>query len=72
VVDRELAVRYLHDEAKSADRRPFEQEERRMARDLSRRLTLREQLFFRLGYRHWGRRAERARSRGRRLLARDR
>ena len=69
VLDAELAVRYLHDEAKSADRRPFELEQRRIARDLTQRLTPREQLAFRLGYRVWGRRARAAGARVRRLVS---
>jgi glycosyltransferase involved in cell wall biosynthesis len=48
IVDRELAIRYLHDEAKSADRAPFEREAQRMVRILWRRLTPRERVAFRL------------------------
>jgi glycosyltransferase involved in cell wall biosynthesis len=48
ILDRELAIRYLHDEAKSADRTPFEREAQRMVRILWRRLTLRERVGFRL------------------------
>ena len=47
IVDRELSIRYLHDDAKSADRTPFEREAQRMVRILWRRLTLRERVAFR-------------------------
>jgi glycosyltransferase involved in cell wall biosynthesis len=40
--DRPLAVRYLHDEAKSADVKRFTREYRKVARDLRRGLTRRE------------------------------
>jgi glycosyltransferase involved in cell wall biosynthesis len=47
--DRELAVRVLHDAAKSADRAPFEREARRFPRLLHERLNRREQVGARLG-----------------------
>ena len=47
IVERELAIRYLHDEAKSADRTRFASESERMVRLLWRKLTLRERAAFR-------------------------
>jgi glycosyltransferase involved in cell wall biosynthesis len=68
-VDRELSVRFLHDAAKSADRSPFDAEEKRMERALVKSLSPREQAFFRLGYRYWGFQARRLRYRARRRLS---
>jgi glycosyltransferase involved in cell wall biosynthesis len=42
IVDQELAVRFLHEEAKSADRMPFEQEAKRIYWIAARRMGLRE------------------------------
>jgi len=42
--DRPLAVRYLHEEAKSADRRPFAREYRNVARQLRRELSFPERM----------------------------
>ncbi|MFL5958803.1 MAG: glycosyltransferase family 2 protein [Gaiellaceae bacterium] len=53
VVKRPIAVRYLHPEAKSAERSRFDREYRRVARHLRRRLTWSERaqdLFVRTGY----------------------
>jgi len=47
IVERELSIRYLHDDAKSADRTQFEREAERMVRILWRRLTVRERAVFR-------------------------
>jgi glycosyltransferase involved in cell wall biosynthesis len=47
IVNRELSIRYLHDDAKSADRTPFEREAEHMTRLLWRRLPLRERAAFR-------------------------
>jgi glycosyltransferase involved in cell wall biosynthesis len=47
IVNRELSIRYLHDDAKSADRAPFEREADRMTRILWRSLPLRERVVFR-------------------------
>jgi glycosyltransferase involved in cell wall biosynthesis len=41
-VERTLAVRYLHPEAKSADRSRFDQEYKKVARQLRKRLTVKE------------------------------
>lgn len=68
VVERELAVRFLHGAAKSADRRFFEAERRQMVQALLPRLTWQERALLRLGYRRWGEPARRLvwRARGRR------
>lgn len=47
IVERELAVRYLHDEAKSADLTPFRLEAERMVRILWRQLSVRERATYR-------------------------
>jgi GT2 family glycosyltransferase len=44
ILERELAVRWLHAEAKSADRRPFEAETARIVREFSRQLPVRDRL----------------------------
>jgi hypothetical protein len=60
IVDRELAVRFLHAEAKSADRSRFEIESRVMERLLVPRLRVRDRVAYRLGYRYWNMWARRA------------
>jgi glycosyltransferase involved in cell wall biosynthesis len=53
MVERPIAVRYLHPEAKSAERARFDREYRKVARQLRRRLTRLERiqdLAFRMGY----------------------